>query len=218
MQRVINFCIGAEKPKVSFGKSFCVSNSHSAICPDCGAQAAKNSNINSPAFTRLISMMCPPEGVGPALCRWVLACRQGLALKQFSAPLPSLCHANPCGFVLRTVGKFSHEFALSGMFQKFLRGINRHLFRRLGNVKPSTTRHWALAPYPPTKGSIVLAVATRVPCFCSQRCTFYSRTGGLMINRSLTIGNERPNPNGRSLDLGFPCGVFVDQSTLVPFG
>jgi hypothetical protein len=51
-----------------------------------------------------------------------------LAIKPLSAPLPSLCHATPCGSVFRSAGEFGHAVALIGMFQKFFRGINRHVF------------------------------------------------------------------------------------------
>jgi hypothetical protein len=73
-------------------------------------------------------MMRPTVGTLPMLRRGIVAYRQVFALRPISTALPSLCHASPCGFVLRTVRGPRHAFALSGMFQKFLIGINRHLF------------------------------------------------------------------------------------------
>ena len=132
-------------------------------------------------------MMCPLKGVGSALCRLVVGCRQGLALRQFRASLPSLCHKSPCGFVLRTGGKFSHEFALSGVFQKLLREINRHLFatwkRKARNL---------MAPGLSAESSHQMI---RRCWLRSERTVFpasdepYSRTARAMMNMSLKIGN-----------------------------
>jgi hypothetical protein len=59
----------------------------------------------------------------------MVVCRRSFALKPLSAPLPSLCHAGPSGFVLRIVRKPSRALALSGMLQEFLSGVNRHISR-----------------------------------------------------------------------------------------
>lgn len=79
--------------------------------------------------------MSPPERAWPVLYRRMVTCRRGFALKPLSAPLPSLCHASPSGFVLRIVRKPSRTFALSGMLQEFLSGVNRHVsrLRRISN-------------------------------------------------------------------------------------
>jgi hypothetical protein len=37
-----------------------------------------------------------------------------LAIKQFSAPYPSLCHVGPDSFVLWIMRELGHEFAFSG--------------------------------------------------------------------------------------------------------
>jgi hypothetical protein len=85
-------------------------------------------------------MMIKLEAARPVLCRGLMAYRcYSLAIKPLSAPLPSLCHATPCGSVLRSAGKFGHALALSGMFQKFLRGINRHVFRLERITNPDVT-------------------------------------------------------------------------------
>jgi len=55
------------------------------------------------AFAPSILMMSPPVGVLPVVRRRMVGCRQGFAVKPFSTPLPSLCHAGPCGFVHRIV-------------------------------------------------------------------------------------------------------------------
>jgi hypothetical protein len=54
--------------------------------------------------------------------------RRRFALKPFGAPLPSLCHAGPSGLVVRIMSVLGHAFALSGMFQKFISRIKRHIF------------------------------------------------------------------------------------------
>jgi hypothetical protein len=53
-----------------------------------------------------------------------------LAIKQFGAPYPSLGHMGPDGFVLWIVRKLGHEFAFSGEFIEFFRGIHRLAFLR----------------------------------------------------------------------------------------
>jgi len=92
------------------------------------------------ALTPLISMMIKLEAARPVLCRGLMAYRcYSLAIKPLSAPLPSLCHATPCGSVFRSTGEFGHELTLSGMFQKFFRGINRHVFRLERITNPDVT-------------------------------------------------------------------------------
>jgi hypothetical protein len=48
-----------------------------------------------------------------------------LAIKQFSAPYPSLCHMGPDSLVLWIVCELGHEFAFSGEPIEFFRGIHR---------------------------------------------------------------------------------------------
>jgi hypothetical protein len=48
-----------------------------------------------------------------------------LAIKQFSAPYPSLCHVGPDSFVLWIMRELGHEFAFSGEPIEFFRGIHR---------------------------------------------------------------------------------------------
>jgi hypothetical protein len=61
---------------------------------------------------------------------------RSLAIKQFSAPYPSLCHVGPDSFVLWIMGELGHEFAFSGESVEFFRGIHWLASQRL----------WAFAP------------------------------------------------------------------------
>jgi hypothetical protein len=113
----------------------------SVVVSICNSYSAAFCNGRADAaLTPLISMMIKLEAARPVLCRGLMAYRcYSLAIKPLSAPLPSLCHATPCGSVLRSAGKFGHALALSGMFQKFLRGINRHVFRLERITNPDVT-------------------------------------------------------------------------------
>ena len=53
----------------------------------------------------------------------MMVCCQGLALKPFSALLPSFCHARPCQLVLRIVSEPGHTLTVSSVYQKFSGGI-----------------------------------------------------------------------------------------------
>jgi len=80
-----------------------------------------------------------------------------------------------------------------------------------GERKARHRRHRALASYaPPFNGAgggnfgAVFFLASAEP---------YARGGKAMINKSLTIGNERPSPNGRSPD-GGPSVLALPQPQL----
>lgn len=75
------------------------------------------------------------------LCRRIVACRQALACKQFSTPMPSLCHTAPSSLVLRPAGKSGHKLAFSGVFQKFLWRIHRGHDALLVPRSPLSTYH-----------------------------------------------------------------------------
>ena len=73
----------------------------------------------------------------------MMVCCQGLALKPFSALLPSFCHARPCQLVLRIVSEPGHTLTVSSVYQKFLGGIYRHVSgpRRTSNLEPPIKFH-----------------------------------------------------------------------------
>lgn len=68
----------------------------------------------------------------PSLHGTIVLRSRTLAIKQFSAPYPSLCHVGPDSFVLWIVRELGHEFAFGGEPVEFFRGIHRQAsLRRL---------------------------------------------------------------------------------------
>src|SRR6516162_599367 len=67
-------------------------------------------------------------------------CRRALAIKQLSAPYPSLCHVGPDSFVLWIMRELGHEFAFSGEPIEFLRGIHWRASRVALDVRAKPSR------------------------------------------------------------------------------